>query len=67
MDFQERLKRSIERRGALAELARLTGLTPRAIKKIADGVTENPGIRTVERLVEALDSLENLAPQEVGS
>jgi DNA-binding phage protein len=58
MDFAERLREEIKVRGRLAELARSSGVSHVAIRKIALGQTANPGINTVAAIGRALDELE---------
>jgi DNA-binding phage protein len=56
-DYLHDLRRALETRGNLARLARLSELSGEALRKIADGRTANPGIRTVERIQKALESV----------
>lgn len=54
MEMQMKLQRALATRGALAALARESGLSHTALQKLASGKTQNPGIKTVERIEAAL-------------
>lgn len=43
---------------SVAELSRKSGISRQAIMWIRDGRTDNPGVKTVQAIQEALDSLE---------
>jgi transcriptional regulator with XRE-family HTH domain len=63
MKINERLKQAIEaKRGNLARISKLTGLSLEGVRKIADGRTANPGIYTVQNIEAALDKIEAEAP-----
>lgn len=55
MTLSERLHRLLDERGcSIAEAAKLAGMESQQAWRIVTGKTTNPGILTVQRLVEAI-------------
>jgi transcriptional regulator with XRE-family HTH domain len=55
MTLAERLRRLLDARGStIAEVAKMAGMPRQQVWRVVSGANDNPEIRTVERIVEAI-------------
>jgi transcriptional regulator with XRE-family HTH domain len=55
MTIADRLRRMLDERGfSISEAAREAGMEKQQVHRIVSGKNENPGVKTVERIVSAM-------------
>ncbi len=66
MDAETLLKNTVARlqkhEGSYAEIARISGLSYSQLTKVAQGHADNPTVATLQKVIEALDAFEGIAP-----
>lgn len=66
MDANTLLENTVARlqkhEGSYAEIARISGLSYSQLTKVAQGHADNPTVATLQKVIEALDAFEGVAP-----